>query len=1310
MQTSANAAGNIGYDEIAVSLDKRVIPGSTPGGGLANGTQLWRGETVAPGVFLDAPLILLGADHHLVTRLYERDLLPEVITENFPGRGRAIVTAVCRAFSNYHDTLAVLANDREGLKAAVDLVTAPEQYAALARPVHPQISRPVFDERAQLQRVQGKAARPSSYRDLLTYEDRPEAMQVDPATGRLLVGTFGYGHNLFCFSKDGNLLWKQFLPEHDVYIASWYDDGKKVLAATGHGYYVFILNGDDGSVLGKFSSTEWPDFHVDERETQTRVRVTLNPALRQILILGRSGLMAIDYDGRKMWFYDRMRDICEYPQKAEQTAFATFGDFLVIESAVPSHDGTRLACNETRYFASFRDQFGIHPLWRNEPQILDARTGKLLLRNTSDPGSNDTWSLSWPEGSPDPYINAKNLSAPLQFSGTKDADGVDEGKLGNFIPPKPTSLKTGGKALRTHASVQRLDASGQLLWEIRDKRFWVREVDRFSASDTRLYRSSRDGMMRCIDLVRGRIVWQYQMPVAARILPVADDELVLVSRNGMVAKLDAAGNVVWLKRLRDLHEMPDMQYSEYVAAALDRDRDSTPEFYTMDTDTPEDFVDVLRMGMEQLDNGDFETDAAWTSSSGELRFDPQARSGKRSLRLAAGQLAVTAVERRIVPSATYLLEFFYRIESEGARLVAGARLDAEKPVFTLSTFKGRVGEWTFGRVAVKSMADTASMAVGFEATGGEVLVDAASLRPVRFPSSNLLGNAELHRIEPTHPEDFRIKYSRVPGGLKNKLLHENNVTCFLQATPLGALIFTEEQAYLHNGRLDDVGTMWCYRPDPIGFGVVLTQPAYVSHLVIYLNNSLPETVYPFMSIQANDMATKLPKTVAVVRGNRRRFVVVHFPETLYTDNLKILPGKTRTQRDSITEVEVYGPVGGPDMLRNKSFTADPLATPMLMGSTSHVQPLLHDDLLGTYEEREIRRGFTPAHFPGLIAADEVVAGAHVNGVILSAPITSSKAQEFENRRKEAQRRGGQFDPSWSHGSVTALTTPAQYAGRLLVGSADYRMHAVSDSGARIWSYETGGRVYSSATPDKDEAYFGSDDGNLYKVDIDSGILIWEFKTTDRVRSSPALDGGRVFVASWDGFLYCVDAERGTEVWKAAVAPFTCSSPAVHRGRAYVGDDQGALHCFNASDGKPVWQADVGGQIMMCPVVVPEGVFAAAEDGSAAMVGTSGTIRWKRNLFAGLKLDVPPRVTGQAYATKTQVLIPTNCGVQVLRRETGQADDRFTAPATGMNYTAVLPYGTSLCLVENHVRLSGDWTRFVVDFGGAMKVWEPKAAQ
>ena len=61
-------------------------------------------------------------------------------------------------------------------------------------------------------------------------------LDVEPKTGRTLAGTFGYGHNLFCLGPDGKLLWKVFLPEHNVYLARWYDEGRRVVAATGRGY------------------------------------------------------------------------------------------------------------------------------------------------------------------------------------------------------------------------------------------------------------------------------------------------------------------------------------------------------------------------------------------------------------------------------------------------------------------------------------------------------------------------------------------------------------------------------------------------------------------------------------------------------------------------------------------------------------------------------------------------------------------------------------------------------------------------------------------------------------------------------------------------------------------------------------------------------------------------------------------------------------------------------------------------------------------------------------------------------------------
>jgi len=1287
-----------------------------------DGTRLWRGEVVRPGVHVDGPLIVLGREAGLVEHLAGQNLLPEPATENFPGPGRAIVTWIPRGFSVQFNTVAVLASDEGGLSKGIDTLLdsgagfqpaeggqRPDPIASkMPAPHRP--AEPTFDERAKLTATTGKVRTVSSFREALRHEDRIDSLDIDPDTGALLVGTFGYGDDLLCFSREGELQWKTFLPEHDVYFARWYGD-RRVVAATAHGFHVFLLDGTNGRVLRKFASTEWPHFHVGERETNTKVRIAINPKLRQILILGRTGVLAVDYDGKRMWFYDRAFDIARYPPEAAQPAYAEFGTFLKVGSVVPGPDGTKLAYNETRHFASTMSMNVIVPLWRNEPQILDARTGKALLRCLADPGSNDTWDLTWPAGSADPWIHARNLSAPLHFAGKPGPDGIDPGKLGEFVPPLKRVLKTGGSLDRDHRSCARVSEIGHRLWQVHDDHFWVKDLDCYSASDTRLYRCSRDGLVRCMDLRHGKTIWEHKLHCAARLLPLADDQLLAGARNGELIRFDAAGKVTWRTRLRDHHEVPETDYPKHIAAAERRDRDDTPTFYPTSGDAPDDYKGVLRMGIQQLDNEDFETDQGWVSPGGPIQLAGLAKSGKKSLRLAAGQLATYSVPRKVIPQATYLLEFFYRSEVAGAKVAAGARLTGEKSVFTLSNFTASPGEWAFGRVAIKTMADTTAIDIGFEAGEGEVHVDSVSFRTVRFPSANLLANGELHQIEPTHPEDYRVRYRRIPSQLEERLLNRNRVASFLQTTPLGALILTQEQAFLHNGRLDDIGKMWCYRPDAVGFAVVLIKPAYVSHLALYLNNSEPDTAYPNISIQANDMETKIPRTVALVRGNRRRFVVVHFPETLYTDNFKILPGRTRTHRDCLTEVEVYGPVGGPETLAGKKFAADPLATPMFMATPLHVPASLPDDLVGKF--KEVHRHdfhYAPAFHAGATAVDGKLTFGQAMGRYEAVPITKERRSEFK-REIDRRRRQGERHPfiGWRIGSVTPLTTPARYAGRLLAGSADYKMHAVADNGTHIWAFETGGRIYSSPTPDKDEVYFGSDDGRLYKVDVDSGILIWEFKTGDRIRSSPALDGRRVYVASWDGFLYAVDMVRGTEVWKAPLAPYTRSSPAVHGSRVYIGDEEGQLHCVDANRGKPLWQASLGGRISMCPIVTPEGVFIATEGGTAALVAPSGSIKWKRDLFQAIRAsaEVPPRLTCQPFATKTQVVVPSTQGLYVLRRRDGGPDPRFVPPAQADNVVSAVPYGPRLCLIQNGTHLQGDFTRFIVAHGAAALVWEPE---
>ena len=61
---------------------------------------------------------------------------------------------------------------------------------------------------------------------------------------------------------------------------------------------------------------------------------------------------------------------------------------------------------------------------------------------------------------------------------------------------------------------------------------------------------------------------------------------------------------------------------------------------------------------------------------------------------------------------------------------------------------------------------------------------------------------------------------------------------------------------------------------------------------------------------------------------------------------------------------------------------------------------------------------------------------------------------------------------------------------------------------------------------------GSEDHNLYALNISNGKLIWKYTTKDQiVVSSPAIADGKVYIGSNDGKLYALDASSGGLLWK-----------------------------------------------------------------------------------------------------------------------------------------------------------------------------------
>ena len=75
------------------------------------------------------------------------------------------------------------------------------------------------------------------------------------------------------------------------------------------------------------------------------------------------------------------------------------------------------------------------------------------------------------------------------------------------------------------------------------------------------------------------------------------------------------------------------------------------------------------------------------------------------------------------------------------------------------------------------------------------------------------------------------------------------------------------------------------------------------------------------------------------------------------------------------------------------------------------------------------------------------------------------------------------------------------------------------TGAKLWSYATGGTVLASPAVANGVVYFGSNDYNEYALNAHTGAKLWSFDTGYFAQSSPAVLDGTVYVGSQAGYVY-----------------------------------------------------------------------------------------------------------------------------------------------------------------------------------------------
>jgi outer membrane protein assembly factor BamB len=110
---------------------------------------------------------------------------------------------------------------------------------------------------------------------------------------------------------------------------------------------------------------------------------------------------------------------------------------------------------------------------------------------------------------------------------------------------------------------------------------------------------------------------------------------------------------------------------------------------------------------------------------------------------------------------------------------------------------------------------------------------------------------------------------------------------------------------------------------------------------------------------------------------------------------------------------------------------------------------------------------------------------------------------------------GSLQLKW-RGTINGISAPAVVNGVVYVGSRDNSIYALKAStGAKLWSYQTGGPVDSSPAVANGVVYVGSYDNSVYALKASTGALLWSYATGSLVESSPAVANGVVYVGSDD---------------------------------------------------------------------------------------------------------------------------------------------------------------------------------------------------
>lgn len=168
--------------------------------------------------------------------------------------------------------------------------------------------------------------------------------------------------------------------------------------------------------------------------------------------------------------------------------------------------------------------------------------------------------------------------------------------------------------------------------------------------------------------------------------------------------------------------------------------------------------------------------------------------------------------------------------------------------------------------------------------------------------------------------------------------------------------------------------------------------------------------------------------------------------------------------------------------------------------------------------------------------------------------------------------------------------PAVDNKAVYVAARDGLVKAFSvDKGKQLWSIDLSkhesnvlnrsARLSGGIGLTADTLYIGTENAQVFAIDISNGDLRWMSKVSGEVIASPVYDSGKVVIHTTRGDLIALDSNSGDELWKLAnnqpkLTLRGSSTPSVSQGGVVFGRADGYIAGALIDNGQPIWQLPV----------------------------------------------------------------------------------------------------------------------------------------